>query len=102
MPELKLLNAYDCDPDFRRDPKTNLFCWRCQRDLKPEQPKRWIHLINDFSQIVHPDSEAEYVADDNAYPSRTTGKKDDCGFFPVGLDCAKIIGLEWTHERDRQ
>ena len=22
------------DPDFRRNPKTDRFCWHCQRDLK--------------------------------------------------------------------
>lgn len=84
---LKLLNAFDCDPDFRRDPKTQLFCWRCQKDLKPDQAKRWIHLVDGGNQILHPDSEGDYRSDEA-----------DCGFLPVGMDCARKIGIEWTSE----
>lgn len=84
---LKLLNAYDCDPDFRREPKTQVFCWRCQKDLKPNQSRRWIHLVDGGMKILHPDSESEYVSDSG-----------EMGYFPVGVDCAKIIGLEWTTE----
>lgn len=84
---LKLLNAYDCDPDFRREPKTQVFCWRCQKDLKPGQKRREIHLINGGNMILHPASESEYAPDGG-----------DCGFLPVGMDCAKVIGLEWTTE----
>jgi hypothetical protein len=84
---IRTFSAYDCDPDFRRDPKTDLYCWRCQKDLKPGQPRRYIHLINDGNEILHPGSEGEYTPDDK-----------DCGVLPVGMDCAKKIGIEWTTE----
>lgn len=88
---LKLLNAFDCDPDFRRNPKTQVFFWRCQKDLKPDQPKRWIHLVGGGNQILHPDSEADYQSNSG-----------DCGCFPVGMDCARRIGIEWTFEGPKQ
>ena len=84
---MKTQPAFDCDPDFRRNPKTSFFCWRCQKDLKPEQSVRWIHLINGGTDILHPESESEYVPDNG-----------DMAMFPVGMDCAKKIGLEWTSE----
>lgn len=75
----------DCDPDYRRDPKTPHFCHRCQKDLKPGQPTRWVHVIAGGVRYLHPEDEAAYVDDGG-----------NMNFFPVGLDCAKRIGLEWS------
>lgn len=86
MADLKTLPAFDCDPDFRRNPKTQFFCWRCQKDIKPDQPHLFVHLVDGGSLILHPDSEQDYVSDSG-----------DCGSFPVGMDCAKRIGKEWCH-----
>lgn len=83
---MRLQHTSQCDPDFRRQQKTSHFCWRCQKDLKPGQPYREIHIIEGGAEILHPDDESEYVSDGG-----------DMYFFPVGMDCAKKIGLEWTH-----
>jgi hypothetical protein len=84
---IRLLPVSESGPNFNRRPKTDCFCWRCQKDLKPDQPRRWIHLVDGGSQFLHPESEVVYVTDGG-----------DCGWFPVGMDCAKRIGLEWTTE----
>jgi hypothetical protein len=73
------------DYDARRDPKTTHFCARCQKDIKPGQPVRWVHLINGGMTLLHPASEADYVSD-----------AGELGSHPVGLDCARKLGLEWS------
>lgn len=75
------------DPDYRVDPKTDHFCGRCQKDMKPGQPYRVIHLVNGGPFALHRDYEAAYKAD-----------AGDLVCFPVGMDCAKKIGLEYTHD----
>ncbi len=69
----------------RKGALPDLYCARCQKDLKPGQPHRWVHLIEGGHIVLHPEDEAEYVAD-----------AGDCGLHPVGMDCAKKIGLAWT------
>lgn len=73
------------DYDARRNPRTNHFCVRCQRDLKAGQSYRTVHIVNGGAFVLHPDDEANYVTDSG-----------DCGFFSIGMDCAKIIGMEYT------
>lgn len=73
------------DPDYRKDPKTDLFCCKCQRDIKPESAYRWVHIIDGGMTVLHPESEAEYQSD-----------AGDTYFHPIGPDCAKQLGLEWT------
>lgn len=73
------------DYDARRDPKTNRFCIRCQKDLKPGTPSRMVHVINGGSHILHPRDEAIYVSD-----------RGDMGGFEIGPECARIVGLEWS------
>lgn len=75
------------DHDTRREPKTDHFCAKCQRDLKPGQPFRVIHIIHGGGCVLHPDDESVYVAD-----------AGDMGCFPVGMDCARKIGIEFTSE----
>jgi hypothetical protein len=84
------------DPDYRRDPKTERFCVRCQKDLKPGQPFRVIHLVDGGPFALHRDDEAAYQAQSAAAP----GGQDagELGCFPVGMDCARKIGLEFTLE----
>lgn len=77
------------DYDARRDPRTPWFCIRCQRDLKPGQPFRWVHLIDGGAWVLHPDHEAAYVPD-----------AGDVGCHPIGLDCARQIGRDFTHPQD--
>lgn len=79
------------DPDFRRQPKTDDHCWRCQKDLKPGQPRRYLHFVEGGQMVAHPSCEQEF--------NNTPG---DVGCFPVGADCArtmrKLTGEEWTFE----
>lgn len=71
------------DYDARRKPKTDHSCVKCQRDLKPGQPFRIVHVF-EGAFVVHPDGP----------------QPDDVSAYPVGMDCAKAIGMEWTREPD--
>lgn len=73
------------DPDYRRDPTTDRWCELCQRDLKPGQPHRRLMWNVDTLEAVHgEDWEAA------AMERRTLSVS------PVGMDCAKKLGLEFT------
>lgn len=74
------------DPDNRRNPQSNHYCCRCHKDLKPGQPFRMVHLVNGGPFALHPEDESSYVSDGG-----------DMLFFPIGSDCARKVGLEWTH-----
>jgi hypothetical protein len=77
------------DPDFRRAPKTNDFCFRCQKDLKPGQARRWLTFVTNM-EVAHPAD--LHLVDENS-PAY-------CGMYPVGADCARtmknLTGDEWT------
>ena len=62
-------------------------CGRCNRNIKDGSKSRSVHLINGGLDVLHPDDESKYVSDSG-----------DLGFYSVGMDCAKAIGLEFTHE----
>ena len=83
---LRTMNIFDTDPDYRKSPKTEVFCVRCNRDLKPSQQMRWIHMISE-EMLIHPE-DLQKVSIGDGWPIA----------YPVGMDCAKIIGLEWTTE----
>lgn len=74
------------DQNNRRDPKTDFYCVACHKDMKPGQPHRMVHLINGGPFVLHPDYEESYIPDNG-----------DLGFFYIGGDCAKKLGLDWTH-----
>ncbi len=74
------------DPDYRRDPKTKLYCTRCQKDIKGKY--RLAFVVDDCGNVLHPD--------DERLAARFKGAH---GWQPIGLDCAKKIGLAWTKER---
>lgn len=77
------------DPDFRRDPKTDLYCFVCQKDLK--KGFRYLgHAIMGATEVVHPD--------DRQIADRELPSEDNLGLLPVGSDCAKRVGLEWFIE----
>lgn len=84
-PDVRFLNSFDCDPDFRRNPKTKFFCWRCQKDLKLSQAVRYAYFVADWQLIVHPEDVIKYGSGPN-----------DGEWCPLGMDCAKIVGLTWT------
>lgn len=73
------------DPDYRRDPKTKHFCCRCQKDIKDGSPYRMVHCVEGGMCALHPGDEDKYVPD-----------AGDMGTHPIGMDCARKIGIEWT------
>lgn len=75
------------DPDFRRTPKTKLFCYQCQKDLDPASKYRNVFIVESMSAL-HPDEVPGYVMG-----------KDDAGWLPIGPDCARRLGLEWSKAR---
>lgn len=58
----------------------------CQKDLNPNKPCRWVHCIQGGMFALHPEDESKYEYNDAS----------DMGSWPIGLDCAKKLGLEWT------
>ena len=77
------------DADFRRDPKSSLFCWACQKDIRLGRPYREVFLV-DGCELLHPND-----------VSRASELRGVLAWVPVGPDCAKRIGLEWTREVKR-
>lgn len=76
------------DPDFRRDPKTEHYCARCQKDFRPGQAVRWVYIEGtDFAAVIHPDDVGQ------ARPIAAEA------WHRIGLDCAKIIGLEFSTDQ---
>jgi len=80
------------DPDYRRDPKTDRYCQKCQRDLGLAQPHRRIMWELDTMDAVH--GEDWEVADAEIRTRRE--HRDPINVGLVGMDCARRIGLEWT------
>lgn len=79
------------DADNRREPKTECFCIRCHKDLKAGQARRYVHIEDSsFIRVVHPADTAAYGA--------TPAALGDMGWFPVGMDCARHVGLDFTAE----
>jgi hypothetical protein len=74
------------DYDTRRKPKTKHFCIKCQCDLKPDEPYRVVHLY-EGPFIVHP---------------KGTQPKSSVAAYPVGMGCAKVIGMQWTRPPETQ
>ena len=76
---MKTMNLMDCDPDFRRKPKTDCYCMICQKDIKGAHR---VILMTDNDEIIHPSSDIPAEVKAN--------------FYSVGNDCAKRIGIDWT------
>jgi hypothetical protein len=71
------------DYDARREPATAFSCVMCQRDLNSRDPKiRWVRLVDDV-HVLHPADQAPALK--------------DSGLHPIGPDCARKLGMEWTH-----
>lgn len=84
----------DLDPDYRRDPKTDSWCFRCQKDLKPDQPRRWIAYELDTFDVIHPDDFEVARADISERRAAYHGDAVIVG--PVGQECVRKIGREFT------
>ena len=72
------------DYDARRKPRTKRFCVKCQKDLDPAKLVRRIYVTRDM-EAVHPDDIGRYLPSDG-----------DLGWWLIGNDCARILGMEWT------
>lgn len=68
------------DPDFRKEPKGDCYCGRCQKALNG---KKYRLAFVDWMTVIHPD---------DVTPA-TKGQWEK-----LGMDCAKIVGLEFTKE----
>lgn len=82
------IEAVYTDPDFRRTPKTDLYCGICQRDIKTKN-YREAFLIESGFVAVHPDQVLLISEEEQK-------KTEVWGWTPVGNDCAKRIGLDFT------
>jgi hypothetical protein len=81
------------DFDARRQPETDLHCIMCQKDLDPTKPHRSVYLAGWDPFAIHP-------ADAEAH-----GLTGALRMRPIGNDCARKLGLEWTvteNEASRQ
>jgi hypothetical protein len=65
------------DFDSRPEPKTDRWCVKCQRDIKPGRPARIVRVLE--AQVLHPDDAG--------------GAGEE---YLIGLDCATQLGLEWS------
>lgn len=74
------------DFDSRREPKTKHYCVACQKDLKGLH--RFVY-VGEGMEAIHPDDVSSYLSD----PTRSS---IGIGPFPIGMDCAKRLGLEWS------
>lgn len=79
------LRIIELDGDFRRNPKTSHYCCKCQKDIDPSKPYRMVHLVDGGAWVLHPEEEARYVPNGG-----------DVGGHPIGPDCSKRLGIEWT------
>lgn len=64
-------------------------CVRCGRAVRVDRPARYIRIVNGGDDILHPEDDRLYTDDDA-----------DLGCHPVGLCCARRIGLAWTRVMD--
>ncbi len=79
---IKLLKFF-CG-DFRKDPKTPIFCAYCQKDLNPKKLKYFAFLdFSDAPVIIDPKLVDKYT------------KKNTLQVCPIGSKCAKELGEEW-------
>ena len=72
------------DDDARRKPRTKRYCVRCQKDIDPGKPTRWVYVTGDM-EAVHPEDLCRHVRSGS-----------DFGWLLIGNDCARILGIEWT------
>lgn len=73
------------DYDARREPKTDFHCVVCQKDLDPAKRVRWVWVDIEDMHAIHPED--------------IGGDVDDRILLrPIGNDCAKKIGPEFTFE----
>lgn len=66
-------------------PKTDLFCWRCFKDINPNSKYRFMFAEQDaYHLAIHPEDIGDIKVDK----------------LSIGMNCAKIIGLEFTVKKE--
>lgn len=71
------------DYDARPEPKTAVYCVKCQRDLpsdRDEKSDRWVRLLAGQPMVLHPE--------DDRHPRLYES-------FRIGPCCARKLGKEW-------
>ena len=84
MDEINPVRKEFIDYDARRKPRTKWYCVKCQKDLVPGKPVRLVYVSHDM-EAVHPEDFGSYAPSDR-----------DLGWWLIGNDCARILGMEWT------
>lgn len=76
------------DPDNRYIPvglvASDLVCCRCNKRIR-SKAYRLVHLIDGGANVLHPEDADAYIPDDG-----------DMDWHPIGPDCARKIGIEYT------
>jgi hypothetical protein len=52
---------HECDPDYRRDPKTDYYCWHCNRDLKQGRGHS-VLVVEEVAGLLHPEDKNQTVS----------------------------------------
>ena len=85
-------NIYDgengLNPNYISKPKTDFYCVICNKDINPNSKYFFVHFIDGGVYILHSEDELKYIPDGG-----------DVGFHPVGISCAKKIGLQYCHKK---
>lgn len=74
------------DPDYRREPRTDFFCVRCQRDIlrvRGSEPPPQVYVRENGHVIVH------------AADVERAMRSGDIGWQTIGWDCARLVGIDW-------
>lgn len=79
------------DPDFRRDPKTSVFCALCQKDIK-DAPKHYAHFVGGGFAAV--------LVEDREIANERLSEADNYGILPVGPECARKIGRGFLYSAE--
>lgn len=82
--------------NFNREPNTGRFCEICRRDLKEGQRHRLICFELDRFEAVHQD---DWQTAQKEITKSRKALSPVC-IAPIGLDCARKFGLEWSKDPD--
>lgn len=72
------------DGDYRRDPKTEVFCCRCNKDI-PE-PRFFVFIGDDMHHAIHPEDVA--TAEDKTITKEW-----------IGPECRKHVPADFVSEK---
>ena len=85
MTNYRKIDRFAADPDYRRQPKTDYFCINCNKTIDPTKPHRLVRVIDKGDSFLHPQDVEGYMLEHGF-----------AALHPMGNDCAKRLGLEWS------